>query len=824
MTPALNEKRGVRTHSRESISEALSCIPADDRDMWIRMGMAVKSEMGDDGYSLWDEWSQSAANYDAKDAKAQWRSFSFKSGGITIGTLIHEAQSRGFKMNGHGAAIDAAELERLRRERAEMVKAEAAEAKNREAEAAKRAEEIFTGAVAADDSHPYLKKKGIKAPHGARLYRGSLTIGGIACDGALVVPVKNGNELHSLQFITEADDKKLFLPGGRVKGCYFGIGTPPQAGERFAVAEGIATGASVAEACGLSVVCAFNAYNLAEVAQALKVKYPHAQIVVCADDDAETPGNPGMTKAKAAATAVHGLLAVPDFGAGRKPGSTDFNDLLLASGADAVRQCISTACAIPSDAADDDLDPPPEGEAERPTVAIDAAAPLAMARLFLAARIPGGSIPDIAHWQGEFWRARGTYYELLPMDSLKATLYQWLDQQPDLNGKPIKPNKRLVEGVVDALKAAAHLSDVRNVPAWRDGGEDMPKEDDLIACRNGLLHLPTRTLLPATRRYFNFNALEFDYAQDAPQPVEWLSFLRDLWNEDVESIETLQEIFGLALTSDTRHQKAFLIVGPRRSGKGTIARVLTQLVGMGNITAPMLSSMGQQFGSETMIGKTLAIISDARISGRSDTAAIVENVLRITGEDTVSVPRKFKPDWTARLRVRFVILSNELPALLDQSGALAGRFIVLRLTSSFFGKEDLSLTQRLLGEMPGILLWALEGLDRLRARGYFRQPAASLEMVRQLEMLGSPIKAFFAECCIVSPGASVERDRLYGAWKDWAVQQGRDHAGTIATFGKGLASAFPEIRSGRPRDGVGNRHRRYEGVRLRDITDPDPDE
>ena len=67
-------------------------------------------------------------------------------------------------------------------------------------------------------------------------------------------------------------------------------------------------------------------------------------------------------------------------------------------------------------------------------------------------------------------------------------------------------------------------------------------------------------------------AVDFDFEPDALAPPRWLEFLGQLWGDDTESIDTLQEIFGLMLTAETRYQKAFLLFGPKRSGKGTIAR------------------------------------------------------------------------------------------------------------------------------------------------------------------------------------------------------------------------------------------------------------
>ena len=90
--------------------------------------------------------------------------------------------------------------------------------------------------------------------------------------------------------------------------------------------------------------------------------------------------------------------------------------------------------------------------------------------------------------------------------------------------------------------------------------------------------------------YFSTNALEFDFSLDAPEPTLWLDFLTQLFGDDIESIETLQEWFGYLLTPDTRQQKIFMLIGPPRSGKGTIARVLESLIGRANVAGPTLAS------------------------------------------------------------------------------------------------------------------------------------------------------------------------------------------------------------------------------------------
>jgi putative DNA primase/helicase len=120
-------------------------------------------------------------------------------------------------------------------------------------------------------------------------------------------------------------------------------GVKPNSNTPLLIAEGYATACSLHEATGFPVAAAMNAGNLLNVAKAWRAKYPRMRIVICADDDTETAGNPGMTKATEAARAVGALLAVPDFGPDRPDRSSDFNDLHALDGLDALRRCIEAA-------------------------------------------------------------------------------------------------------------------------------------------------------------------------------------------------------------------------------------------------------------------------------------------------------------------------------------------------------------------------------------------------------------------------------------------------------------------------------------------------
>jgi putative DNA primase/helicase len=444
--------------------------------------------------------------------------------------------------------------------------------------------------------------------------------------------------------------------------------------------------------------------------------------------------------------------------------------------------------------------------------------PMQSAQMFHDTLPEGGRI---LFWRGEFYSWAGDRYVVRDRVWIEQRLYHWsagcdtwrMNRDGSHEVVAFDPTADAIGNIVHALRAVCY-ADLPEPQCWiEERTGDLPASE-IIAFRNGFLHWPTRRLLASTDRLFCTSALEFDYDPIAEQPAEWLAFLQGLWPEDPESIQVLGEMFGYLLTDDTSQQKAFMLIGPPRSGKGTILRVLESLVGYANRVSPSLSSLGMQFGLQPLIGKRLAMISDARLSGRADQQPIVENLLRVSGEDTISVPRKNITDWTGKLPTRFVFASNELPAFSDASAALANRFVMFQFTTSFLGREDLGLTARLLRDLPGIVLWALEGLDRLRQRGHLIRPQSADELHADMVEQTSPIRAFVEDCCIVGDGNQVDRDDLFGAWRKWCETQGRDHPGTKVGFGRQLAAAFPEIKRAQPRAG-GTRLNVYSGARLK---------
>ena len=456
--------------------------------------------------------------------------------------------------------------------------------------------------------------------------------------------------------------------------------------------------------------------------------------------------------------------------------------------------------------------------------------PMAVARQFVAEHyVEIGGVIALRHHRGAFHRFVGDHWPEDDERRVSSELWRWLEHavyEKVVRGEvvlvPFEPNRYRVGNVLEALKAIGHLPQSVQPPAWvSDGIPIDPKEiGDLVPLANGLLDLDSRRLRPHSPEFFCGHVLDFPYDPDAPAPERWLQFLDELWGEDEESKATLAEWFGYVLSGETEQQKMFLLVGPKRSGKGTIARVLTGLLGAHNTAGPTLASLTQNFGLQPLVGRLLAVVSDARLGRRADSTIAVERLLSVSGEDSITVDRKYRDPWTGKLPARFMILTNELPRFTDSSGALASRFIVSILRDSFFGRENPALTAELLQEAPAIFNWALDGLDRLRERGYFTTPAAAREAQRHLEDLASPVGAFVRDRCEIGVAYTALTDTLWNEWKGWCLEEGAHH-GTKSVFARDLRSSVAGLTPIRTRDGE-KRRPGYRGIKLDSQSDRPP--
>jgi len=451
------------------------------------------------------------------------------------------------------------------------------------------------------------------------------------------------------------------------------------------------------------------------------------------------------------------------------------------------------------------------------SLVLDSSDPMSCARALLRDEFTDAvGLRTIHRHRGSFWLWENNRYRIFPEEEVYSTAWQFLEkalQQHKDGPKPFRPTKGRVSDTVSALTAITQLSSELEPPFWIKR-RDAPPPQRLFACANGLLDLATRALHPASADFFNVASSNVSYAPEAAAPHQFIEFLEQLFVGDLEAKEALQDWFGYLLSPDTSQQKILLMVGPKRSGKGTIGRVLKKLLGEQSVAGPTMSSLSERFGSESFISRPVAIIADARIGSSTNKSAIVERLLSISGEDQMTIDRKFASAWHGKLPTRFVIFTNELPALNDGAGALASRFIILKLTISFFGKEDRGLADRLFDEMSGILNWAIDGYQRLQHRRRFFQPTSSQEALDEIELLGAPVLGFVRDYCELGPGYSVNADDLWTSYSHWAASQSMKAPSSKQWFGRNLRSAVAGLNSSKPVGADGARETLYIGIRL----------
>ncbi|MFC0132069.1 hypothetical protein CR105_24500 [Massilia eurypsychrophila] len=275
--------------SLDRATSALSFVPPHDRDLWIRMGMAIKSEFAEDGFDAWDVWSQGAESYDARSAKSVWRSIS-AAGKVGLGTLFHEAAANGWRDNGeHRGPLTEQEQAEKRRARAARDAATIAE----------EARKQRAYRAAADASQKVIEQCELKT-HFYLNSKGLPSVVALVNESTLIVPMRNleTNQVQGIQTIDwiagERRWEKKMASGMRAKGAVLRLGNQ-RAQETFLV-EGYATGLSIELALrrlrlNASVLVCFSDSNLAHVATMVK-----GRAFVFADNDLSLAGEKAAKK------------------------------------------------------------------------------------------------------------------------------------------------------------------------------------------------------------------------------------------------------------------------------------------------------------------------------------------------------------------------------------------------------------------------------------------------------------------------------------------------------------------------------------------------
>jgi putative DNA primase/helicase len=238
------------------------------------------------------------------------------------------------------------------------------------------------------------------------------------------------------------------------------------------------------------------------------------------------------------------------------------------------------------------------------------------------------------------------------------------------------------------------------------------------------------------------------------------------------------------------------------------------------------SWLSGQFSKEALIAKKVGVFPDVRFKpgklwgqvwdagGITHTSA--ELVLNITGEDPLTIQRKYLKDWHGKLALKMWLLANDPPNLNDASGVLPLRFIKLLFRESFLGREDVDLRAKLAAELPGIAVRCVSAYRRLLQRGRFIQPESGKAMALDVARASNPIAEFAQDNLVRDPKEDVECGKVFGRFTNWAESRGyqdlirRTTRSNLTTQLK-LVPGFADLRTMKPND----QPRVYLGLRLK---------
>jgi putative DNA primase/helicase len=423
--------------------------------------------------------------------------------------------------------------------------------------------------------------------------------------------------------------------------------------------------------------------------------------------------------------------------------------------------------------------------------------PFRLARAYLDAegRDDQGRI-TVRFWRGEWYRYRDGRYAPASDSTISVDLTGFIKTYFDENiitdrwGNVLRVGKGLVRNAVNALSAMVVIPDDAEVPVWLSDDVEGP----FIAVSNGLLDIgnlrdsSTVDVRENSPLWFSTVVLPVSYERGA-RSKRWSAFLEEIMEGDYERIEFIQEWSGYLLTADTTQQKFVMAEGEGANGKSVLLDVLTSLLGPENVAHVPLEMFGHRFQLTATLGKLANICAEV---GQIDRVA--EGFLKqFTAGDRMYFDRKNIAAMHAYPTARLILSTNNRPRFRDRSNGLWRRMILLPFSVTIAReRQDPLLKEKLKEELPGILLWALDGLRRLQHRGHFVIPVVCADALKDYQQESNPARVFLDENYIEDTNRSVACSPVYEKYTTWCSDNGFEVLDS-RQFGKEVRKAFPKV-------------------------------
>ncbi|MEI7990263.1 MAG: phage/plasmid primase, P4 family, partial [Chloroflexota bacterium] len=394
--------------------------------------------------------------------------------------------------------------------------------------------------------------------------------------------------------------------------------------------------------------------------------------------------------------------------------------------------------------------------------------------------------PDTAYGRMTFMRYRDGLWDELPSSQVEHEILAVIEEAKESG---YKPSYWKLHSIMELGRVMVTIPDVQ----WDADAE-------LLVCRNGTLHIPSRSLREHSPQDHITSGLDFDYNPQA-EAVTWRYFL----NDTVPGAqEFLQEFAGYALTTDTRHEIAVWLYGAPGSGKSTFLAGLLAMLGAKAGLLGLADIERSRFALTALPGKTLMVSSEQPASYIT-TSHIINSL--ISGEP-LTVERKYKEAFTMVPMTKIIWAMNETPRIAGGADGLFRRVKVVQFPKLKCPPNP-ALKEIIKGEGAGILNWALDGLEHLKARDHFDIPPCIVNATQEFQKKNDIPAMFVTENCEVHPGNAVKSSLLYERYKQWCFDNGLKARSIVTLAEDWQRLGFSRVRR---RDGCFY----WEGVRLID--------
>lgn len=403
-------------------------------------------------------------------------------------------------------------------------------------------------------------------------------------------------------------------------------------------------------------------------------------------------------------------------------------------------------------------------------------------------------------------------YQRISADEMGNRIYHWL------GGRVEKLTKRVVTDVTHAINALITLDEAAEPPFMskivaEDGKPRIVTERgkrNLITLRNGLLDIDSiiegrpveECLRPHTANWFNRTSLPFNFptTEQQQQCERWIQFLQEIFQGDAELIAVTQEMFAYTLMN-VRLERFFILHGGGNNGKSTLLNVLIELLGEDNVSSLSIKQLNNDTMPAAMYGKLANICADLPESDN-----VAEEILKkIASEDLLTADRKYMAPLQWRPRTRMIFSTNVLPRFVDTTKGIWRRLMLIPFEAEVPAERiDPYLLERLREELPGILLWTLEGVVRLAQDGNFTRCKHIEKRTRDYKIYCFPIFAFLDECTDAgtSPHHNVAAGRLYAEYRRWCRAAGLTKPKPIKGFLTDIETFAPGVKLAKQKPGT----------------------